>query len=237
MGQVAARRLSVFEIAQPADARNDLADLEPDSTDPRISSVSSDSEIIARSTNEPEVFSEIFERHAAAVGGFARRRVGLDAVDDVLSETFVIAFRRRASFDVTATSARPWLFGIATRVIHRYRKTEEQQWRAQAASGGEEATIADENRTDAHLDAASALRQLGPRIAGLSQKERDVLLLHAWADLTYEQIATALKIPVGTVRSRLNRVRQKLTIPGTADAAPIAWTSEEERNANASARP
>ena len=70
--------------------------------------MNNDSAIIARSVAEPALFAQIFERHAAAVGGYTRRRVGLDAVDDILSETFMVAFRKRVSFDVDVDSARPW---------------------------------------------------------------------------------------------------------------------------------
>jgi len=76
--------------------------------------VSTDSEIIRRSLDDAGAFSEIFERHVRPVGGYIRRRIGADAVDDVLSETFLVAFRRRSAFDLRSESARPWLLGIAT---------------------------------------------------------------------------------------------------------------------------
>ena len=59
---------------------------------------------------------------------------------------------------------------------------------------------------------------LAPRIAALAARDRDTLLLYAWGDLTYEQVADAQGIPVGTVRSRLNRVRRKLS---AADIGPM----------------
>jgi RNA polymerase sigma-70 factor (ECF subfamily) len=192
--------------------------------------VNNDSEIIARSIAEPELFAQIFQRHASTIGGYTRRRIGLDAVDDVLSETFLVAFRKRASFDTTADSARPWLFGIATRVMHRHRRAEERQWLA-TASEHAWSVASHEESSDARLDASSAVRDLGPRIAALSQKERDVLLLYAWGDLTYEQIADALRMPIGTVRSKLSRVRRKLAPPGSKGAARVTWMAKEETNA------
>jgi RNA polymerase sigma factor (sigma-70 family) len=192
--------------------------------------VNNDRDIISRSITEPALFAQIFERHAAAIGGYTRRRIGLDAVDDVLSETFLVAFRKRASFNREADSARPWLLGIATRVMHRHRQAEERAWRASAAEPVR-STASHEDRTDARLDASAAVRDLGPRIAALSQRERDVLLLYAWSDLSYEQIADALKIPIGTVRSRLSRVRKKLAPPGSKGAARVTWMAKEETNA------
>lgn len=187
-------------------------------------------DIITRSIAEPALFAQIFERHAAAIGGYTRRRIGLDAVDDVLSETFLVAFRKRASFDLEAESARPWLLGIATRVMHRHRRAEEREWRA-SASEPARSIASHEDRSDARLDASSAVRDLGPRIAALSQRERDVLLLYAWGDLSYEQIADALQIPIGTVRSRLSRVRRKLAPPGSEGAARVTWMAKEETDA------
>ncbi|GAT73489.1 RNA polymerase sigma factor [Microbacterium hydrocarbonoxydans] len=195
--------------------------------------MSTDSEIIQRSLEEPGAFSEIFERHVRPVGGYIRRRVGADAVDDVLSETFLVAFRRRNAFDVRWESARPWLLGIATRLIRSHRAAEARQWRAFEASSSARTTEADAPQTasDARLDADAALRALAPRIAALSAKDRDTLLLHAWADLTYEQIAGAMGVPVGTVRSRLNRVRRKLAPPGSHGATRLTWMAKEENDA------
>ncbi len=194
--------------------------------------MSTDNEIIARSIDEAEAFSEIFERHVAPVGGYIRRRVGPDAVDDVLSETFLIAFRRRASFDRTVESALPWLLGIATRLVKSHRAEEAKQWRAfEASAGARSADAVPQLAADAHLDAQAAVRALAPRIAALSSRDRDTLLLYAWADLRYEQIAEALGVPVGTVRSRLNRVRRKLAPPGSHGASRLTWMVKEENDA------
>lgn len=194
--------------------------------------MSTDSEIIERSIETPEAFSGIFERHARPVGGYIRRRVGSDAVDDVLSETFLVAFRKRESFDRSVGSALPWLLGIATRVVKKHRADEARQWRSfEAASGTAEHVDAVHSSADARLDADAALRELAPRIAALSAKDRDTLLLYAWGDLTYEQISLALGVPIGTVRSRLNRVRRKLAPPGSHGATRLTWMAKEETHA------
>ncbi|MBT2486328.1 MULTISPECIES: RNA polymerase sigma factor [unclassified Microbacterium] len=195
--------------------------------------MSTDSEIIQRSIEEPGAFSAIFERHVRPVGGYIRRRIGADAVDDVLSETFLVAFRRRAAFDARWDSARPWLLGIATKVVKSHRTAEARQWRAFEASASADSVTAEQphSASDSRLDADAALRALAPRIASLAARDRDTLLLHAWGDLTYEQIAEALDVPVGTVRSRLNRVRRKLAPPGSHSAARLTWMSKEESDA------
>lgn len=198
--------------------------------DRAIPSVSTDSEILARSRAAPAAFAELFERHSASVASFARRRVGVDAVEDVLSETFLIAFRRRADFDSSWESARPWLLGIASRVMKKHRADEARQWRAIAASAERDET-SHEGGIDVavgRLDAEAAVRRLAPRIAALSPRDRETLLLYAWGGLTQEEVALALGIPVGTVGSRLNRIRRKLAPPGSHSATRLTWMGKEE---------
>lgn len=191
--------------------------------------MSTDSEIIARSLADPEAFSGIFERYIRPVGAYIRRRMGADAVEDALSETFLVAFRRRASFDLGVESALPWLLGIATRIVKRHRADEARHWRSfDAASGAAHHGDGGHSAADERMDADATLRALAPRIAALSARDRDTLMLYAWADLTYEQIAQALRIPVGTVRSRLNRVRRKLAPQGSHSAARLTWMAKEE---------
>jgi RNA polymerase sigma-70 factor (ECF subfamily) len=210
--------------------------LEPFRSGGAISSVSEDSECIQASMNSPARFSEIFERHASHVEAFVLSRVGETAKDDVLSETFLTAFRQRGKFDPSAESARPWLLGIATRLIRRHRAQEAAHWRRLVASAKVTDVTApnEEARASDRVDAAAAIRTLGPLIAALPRRDRDTLLLYAWGDLTYEQVAAALKIPVGTVRSRLSRIRARLSAPPLAASAvksspetggAIAWTA------------
>ncbi|GAA4190072.1 RNA polymerase sigma factor [Microbacterium oryzae] len=192
--------------------------------------MSTDSEILSRSRESPRAFAELFERHSASVAAFIRRRVGADAVEDVLSETFLVAFRRRGDFDTAWKSARPWLLGIASRVMKKHRADEVRQWQAASASAHRE-DFSYEGGIDGattRLDAAAAVRGLAPRIAALSARDRETLLLYAWGNLTQEEVAVALGVPVGTVASRSNRVRRKLAPPGSHTAARLTWMGKEE---------
>lgn len=203
---------------------------EPFTQDLAILIVSTDSEIIRRSLETPSAFAELFERHAKVLGAFAARRVGSHAAEDVLSETMLVAFRRRGDFDTTWDSARPWLLGIASRMIKAHRAQEAAQWRSFAASAAEGGHVTDgaiENAAD-RADASSAIHALTPRIAALAPRDRETLLLYAWGDLTYEEVAIALGVPVGTVRSRLNRVRRKLAPPGSHSSARLTWIAKED---------
>ncbi|GGD76129.1 DNA-directed RNA polymerase sigma-70 factor [Microbacterium murale] len=164
------------------------------------------------------------------MGAFIRRRIGVDAVEDVLSETFLVAFRRRADFDTSWESARPWLLGIASRVLKKHRADEARQWRA-AASFARREEFSHEGGIDGaaqRMDAEVAVRILAPRIAALSSRDRETLLLYAWGNLTQEEVALALGIPVGTVGSRLNRIRRKLSPPGSHSAARLKWMGKED---------
>lgn len=183
--------------------------------------MSTDSEIIQRSLGQPRAFAELFDRHARTVGGYAARRLGPDAGEDILSETFLVAFARRKSFDTSWDSALPWLCGIASRLIRKHRAREAKHLRSSVESAHRDEHISqgDLETTIARLDAEISARELAPRIAALSSKERETLLLYAWGDLTYEEVAVALGVPVGTVRSRMNRIRTRLD--------PARWRSPE----------
>lgn len=76
-----------------------------------------DAGLIAESCRLPERFGAVFDRHAPAIHGYIARRLGRDAADDLVAETFLVAFRQRASYDLAQPSARPWLYGIATRLV------------------------------------------------------------------------------------------------------------------------
>ncbi|MFC7944049.1 MULTISPECIES: sigma-70 family RNA polymerase sigma factor [Microbacterium] len=174
--------------------------------------MTTDSEIIQRSLQHPAVFAELFDRHARAVNAFATYRIGRHAAEDVLSETFLVAFRRRADFDTDVESAAPWLLGIASRLIRRHRAVEAKHWRSFAASVSQQdhSSLGGLDDAMSRVDAEREVQSLKTRIAALAPKDRETLLLYAWQGLTYEEIAVALAVPVGTVRSRLNRVRTRL---------------------------
>jgi RNA polymerase sigma-70 factor (ECF subfamily) len=190
--------------------------------------VTSDSEFVVRSRDQPAVFAEVYDRHATTVFRYAARRVGADAADDVMGETFLVAFEHRERYDASYESALPWLLGIATVLIRKHRGAEVRSFRAVAASGPPAVVLEDR---DDRLDASRAVGELAGAIRRMPTRDRDALLLYAWADLDYEGVALALGVPVGTVRSRLNRARRVLRQSaggepaeevdrGRADAAP-----------------
>src|SRR5262249_51576104 len=83
---------------------------------------SDDAALITPSLHTPDCFGALFDRHAPAISRYIARRLGPDAADDLVAETFLAAFRRRARYDAAQADARPWLYGIATRLIGRHRR-------------------------------------------------------------------------------------------------------------------
>jgi RNA polymerase sigma factor (sigma-70 family) len=170
----------------------------------------SDAQVIIASRSEPHVFATIFDRHYDQVHRCLARRVGADLADDLAAEAFTEAFDFRARFDTASTDARPWLFGIATNLIRHHHRSEARRLRAYARVERPPDTHEADGVIEARLDAQRAGPMIATALAQLTTDERDVLLLFAWADLRYEEIAVALKIPIGTVRSRLNRARGRI---------------------------
>ncbi len=163
-----------------------------------------DGELLAQSSTKADAFHELFDRHFKAVHRYLARRVGRDRADDLASQTFTVAFTRRTTFRTDATDARPWLLGIATNLLMNERRDEQRSLetvdRIQAQPVPPVAELADDGLDH---EVAAALAELDP-------DQRDVLLLFAWGELSYEEIALALAIPVGTVRSRMSRARSDL---------------------------
>jgi RNA polymerase sigma factor (sigma-70 family) len=178
-----------------------------------------DSELIARSRSDPAVFAEIFDRHHGELYRYLRRRVGVGLAADLAAETFVTAFARRAAYrpqggSAHGGSARPWLYGIAHNLLRNHLRHEQRRLAAYARHGAEptaDAAALDEfSLADARADAHAGTARLTRILAGMAARDRDALLLFAWADMSYAEVAQALGVPVGTVRSRLNRARRQL---------------------------
>lgn len=166
-----------------------------------------DEVLIRESIRDPERFAPLFDRHAAAVHRYLARRIG-EPADDLLAETFLVAFRRRASYRPMQLDVRPWLFGIATNLLHRHVRQEERRYRALARARLVETGSHTDDPPEDRLDARTLRAALAEALAALKPADRDVLLLLAWAQLSYAEIAATLDIPIGTVRSRINRARR-----------------------------
>jgi RNA polymerase sigma factor (sigma-70 family) len=184
-----------------------------------------DAEVIEASLAEPGRFAVLFDRHAPYIQRYLARRVGGQAAEDLLAETFLVAFGKRAAYDRSFRDARGWLYGIATNLIGRHRREEVRQLRLSQAAGPDLDQTDHPERSVVNLTARSLRSVLVAALAGLAEPDRDVLLLIAWEQLSYEEVARALGIPVGTVRSRLHRARKK--IRQALASTPAAATYKE----------
>jgi RNA polymerase sigma-70 factor (ECF subfamily) len=170
-----------------------------------------DSAVIASSLEDPGAFGAIFDRHGGALLRFLARRVDPAEAEGLLGEVFRIAFERRGSFDLQREDARPWLYGIAANVVAKHRRSEARRLRATARLAAQRGFGEDPaERAVLAADARVVWAEIADAMGGLPGPEREVLLLFAWEELSYDQIAAALGVPVGTVRSRLNRGRTRL---------------------------
>jgi RNA polymerase sigma-70 factor (ECF subfamily) len=190
-----------------------------------------DAEVIARSLESSAAFGELFDRHATTMFRYFVRRVGPDEADSLLGELFRIAFEKRSGFDTERAEARPWLYGIASNLLARHRQGEARRLDATARLVNT-ATAASDGfaEVDARLDAPRRWGDVAAAIATLPQGERDTLLLFAWEGMPYDQIATALDVPVGTVRSRLNRARGRVReLVGASEEEQMTATLRPDR--------
>jgi RNA polymerase sigma factor (sigma-70 family) len=175
-----------------------------------------DGELIAGSMSQPTMFSEIFDRHYRGLYRYLRRQVGADVAADLAAETFVTAFARRGTFRPDSSDARPWLYGIAHNLVRNHLRQQRRRLAAYARHGAEPVADTDSDAefamADARADSAAVSARLAQALARMAERDREVLMLFAWADMSYAEVAQALGIPLGTVRSRLNRARRELRL-------------------------
>jgi len=183
--------------------RNDVVGME---------SRTSDVAVLVESVAVPAKFSQVYERHLQAVAAYLGRRVGSELAEDLTAEVFVRAFRARAGYRQEHETALPWLLGIANHLVADHRRAERRRLVAlkrlcearTSVDRGEVAVLAS--------DLVGVLRRM-------PAAERDTLLLLVWGELSYAETAAALQIPVGTVRSRIARARQRLSTAISAEAS------------------
>ena len=172
--------------------------------------IETDAELLSRSASQPAVFGELYKRHGVAVRRYVVSRVGLTSGEDLAAEAFARAFHARDKCRAERGSALPWLLGIANHVIGDHRRLERRRLATLEellASGREVSEDPDLGLTS---EMVHALRRL-------PAKDRDTLLLLVWGELSRDEAAAALGVPVGTVNSRIARARKRLA----TDLAPL----------------
>ena len=176
----------------------------------------------------------LYEEHVDAIHAYVARRVGRELAADVTAETFRIAIDQQHSFDPARGSARAWLFGIATHLIRRHWRTEERRLRAMARSVSHGDQSGDQtsesiDRVAERVDAGSDARAVLAAVAALESADRELLVLIVWEELRHDEVAQVLGIPIGTVRSRLHRIRRQLR-KSMSEATPADGARARSRN-------
>jgi RNA polymerase sigma factor (sigma-70 family) len=171
-----------------------------------------DAALMRAARDDPECFGKIFDRHFVTVFRFCGRRVGTDLGEDLAGDTFRRAFEARYSYDLSQPNALPWLYRIALNLVRdaiRSKTAEDCAYarlRALAWSG----SLSEEYHTPERAEARADLKRLARLLVAESQEDVEALFLHVWDGLSYADVATAMRLPVGTVRSRLSRLRYRL---------------------------
>jgi RNA polymerase sigma factor (sigma-70 family) len=158
--------------------------------------------------------AEIFQTHLDAIYNYCYRRTGSwSAAEDLASIVFLEVWRSRHRVLELDESLLPWLYGVATNVCRNHQRS--QRRRTSALNRLQLADLDPERDTEdviAELDADRRLGRALDRLRTFPQADQDVFVLVCWEELSYAEAAQALDIPIGTVRSRLARVRRLLRL-------------------------
>jgi len=177
-------------------------------------SVGVDSDVTAMraSVDDPERFAAIFDRNHRVVWTYLARLAGPDIADEVSGEVFLTAFARRAQFDAERGEVRSWLYGIASNMLRTRLRSEGRARRAFVRAAVIVMTEEPDptNLVDDADQIAGEIEVLRGALEKLRRDDRELLVLFAWEERSYAQIAETLAIPIGTVRSRMSRARGRL---------------------------
>ncbi|MCP3800173.1 RNA polymerase sigma factor [Allokutzneria sp. A3M-2-11 16] len=155
--------------------------------------------------------AELYDSAARQLHRYLARRVGTEVADDLVAETFLVLWQQRDSVEFGGDSARAWMYGIATNLVRRHARSEERRLRAWTRDGARREEVADVgDRAVDLVDAGAVSGHLAPMLAELPERDRDVLLMSAWTDLSPTEIAESLDMHPVTVRTCLHRVRGRL---------------------------
>lgn len=158
--------------------------------------------------DDPSDLGGMFDRYAGDLLRYAAQRVGPDAAEDVVAQAFLVAHEHRHRYDPARSPMLPWLYGICTNIIRKHRRLEVRRLRAMTRAATATGHI--DSPSHESVDAKRTVAKLAGVLAAMPRRQRDVLLLYAVAELEYAEIAIALGIPLGSVRSALHRARVKV---------------------------
>ncbi|MFC5724573.1 RNA polymerase sigma factor [Streptomyces gamaensis] len=160
---------------------------------------------------DPEAFRCLFEEFSGLVHRHAVRVTGDRALaEDVVSLTFLEAWRLRERLRDEGESARPWVMGIAVNVLRNTTRAARRHRAAMARLPAKDTLPDFASEVVGRMADAERLAAARTALDKLRRSEREVVTLCVWSGLSYEEASQALGVPVGTVRSRLSRARDRL---------------------------
>lgn len=166
-----------------------------------------------RADPDADHFDRLYRQYGEKIFGFCLRRTGDRATaDEIRAMVFYEAWRRRGDVDLITRAALPWLYGVATNVMRNHLRSTRRREAAfrRLPPPHTEADPAEEV-TD-RLYALERAREIAALVNRLPAGEREVVVLCMVGDLSYAAAAHQLRLPVGTVRSRLSRARARLLL-------------------------
>jgi RNA polymerase sigma-70 factor (ECF subfamily) len=180
-------------------------------------------------SGEADALADLYARHIHAVQSYCLwRTADLQSAEDATATVFLEVWRKRRRLSLHTDTAAPLLLGIANNVLRQHWRSKRRHHDALARIRSAEAQLPSDLEAEAvaRLDAITQLKAAGARIRALPRREREVLALIAWGELSYEETAAALEIPIGTVRSRLARARARV-----GDAFPVNQAASPAKEA------
>jgi RNA polymerase sigma factor (sigma-70 family) len=153
---------------------------------------------------------EWYSAHAPALFGYIARRVGRALAEDLTAQVFVEAIESYPRFDPQLGTPRTWLFAIATNLVRAHLRREQRSLDLFARTGTDPLDLDPMRAAEGRLVAAGEWPRVADALRRLTPIDREVLLLHCFAELDYAEIGRTLGLPVGTVSSKMNRIRRKL---------------------------
>jgi RNA polymerase sigma-70 factor (ECF subfamily) len=190
-----------------------------------------ESHLRALARGDADAFAALLERYADFVYNVAFRRTASWSVSEDITETvFLELWRQRDRVVTQAGSLRPWLAGVVSNQVKRHWRGLARQSRAVerlAVVGSRDGEHDQTAAVDARIDDERRMSTLLGELEALPPGQREVLTLWAWEGFSYEEIAAALDLPIGTVRSRLSRARARLDeLEGTSASSRESTTAE-----------
>ena len=188
-----------------------------------------DSELWRRAAlHDSGAFGDLFDRHAERVYNHCFRRTADWALaEDLTSVVFLEAWRRRKQVRLFEDSVLPWLLAVANNCLRNAERSRRRYKRLLAKLPKPEDVADLDTETSGRMDDAEAMRRILVLVHQLSREDQEVIGLCDWSGLTYEEAATALAIPIGTVKSRLSRAHGRLRVLMDPETAGVQQPSTD----------